>query len=109
MLFGDEIGSEARSILSGLLTRNPARRLGANGAEEIKRHPFFGRHIDFDKLLRKEIQPPYKPSVSSVIDVSNFDTLFTTEEAIDSVVEDSQLSQTIQDQFAGKFALYDLT
>ncbi|KAF7977712.1 hypothetical protein HWV62_33507 [Athelia sp. TMB] len=99
--FGDEIGSEARSILTGLLTRNSARRLGANGAEDIKRHPFFGTHIDFGKLLRKEIQPPFKPSVSSVIDVSNFDTVFTTEEPIDSFVEDSQLSQTIQDQFAG--------
>ncbi|KZP31491.1 AGC/Akt protein kinase [Athelia psychrophila] len=99
--FGEEIGEEARSILTALLTRNSARRLGANGTEEIKGHPFFARHIDFGKLLRKEIQPPFKPSVSSVIDVSNFDTVFTTEEPIDSVVEDSQLSQSVQGQFAG--------
>ncbi|KIM89069.1 hypothetical protein PILCRDRAFT_812967 [Piloderma croceum F 1598] len=101
LLFGPEIGTEARSILTGLLTRDPTRRLGANGADEIKKHPFFGRHIDFKKLLRKEIKAPFKPSVASPVDVSNFDTVFTTEEAFDSVVEDSQLSQTVQDQFAG--------
>lgn len=101
LIFGPDIGGETRSILTGLLTRDPARRLGANGAEEIKRHPFFGRHIDFKKLLQKEIKAPFKPSVVSPVDVSNFDTVFTAEEAYDSVVEDSQLSQTVQDQFAG--------
>lgn len=38
---------------------------------------------------------------SSRQDVSNFDTVFTTEEPLDSVVEGSQLSQTVQAQFAG--------
>jgi hypothetical protein len=37
-------------------------------------------------------------------DVSNFDTVFTGEEALDSVVEDSHLSQTVQAQFAGEKA-----
>lgn len=37
-------------------------------------------------------------------DVSNFDTVFTTEAPLDSVVEGSQLSQTVQAQFAGKAA-----
>lgn len=34
-------------------------------------------------------------------DVSNFDTVFTAEAPMDSVVEGSQLSQTVQAQFAG--------
>lgn len=34
-------------------------------------------------------------------DVSNFDTVFTTEEPLDSVVEGSQLSKTVQAQFVG--------
>lgn len=67
LLFGPEIGSEARSILASLLTRDPARRLGCNGAQDIKKHPFFGRHLDFKKLLAKEIQPPFKPSVASPV------------------------------------------
>ncbi|EIW81036.1 Pkinase-domain-containing protein [Coniophora puteana RWD-64-598 SS2] len=101
LVFGPEISEQARSILTGLLTRDPTKRLGTNGAEEIRKHPFFADHIDFDKLLRKKIQPPFKPSVSSPVDVSNFDTVFTAEEAVDSFVDGSQLSQTVQDQFAG--------
>lgn len=34
-------------------------------------------------------------------DTSNFDAEFTAEPAMDSVVEDSHLSQTVQKQFQG--------
>lgn len=67
LVFGPEIGSEARSILTYLLTRDPSERLGVRGAEEIKRHPFFEKHIDFKKLLEKKIHPPFKPSVDSPV------------------------------------------
>ncbi len=67
LLFSDVIGPEARSVLTGLLDRDPARRLGAGGAEEIKRHPFYHKHIDFKKLLQKKIQPPFKPKVTSAV------------------------------------------
>lgn len=73
------------------------------------------------RLLQKKIQPPFKPSVvsitprriilfsliryftvqESVLDVANFDQEFTSEAAQDSVVQDSQLSKTVQDQFQG--------
>jgi len=100
--FGDEIGPEARSLLTGLLVRDPSMRLGVNGAEDIKRHPFFHNHIDFRKLMAKKIQPPFKPSVASAIDTSNFDEAFTSEAPMDSVVDDSTpLSETVQQQFAG--------
>jgi len=33
----------------GLLQRDPARRLGANGGEEIKRHPFFAKYVDWNR------------------------------------------------------------
>jgi serum/glucocorticoid-regulated kinase 2 len=67
LVFGQEIGPQAANILTGLLTRDPSRRLGVNGAEYIKKHPFFAKHIDFQKLLKKKIQPPFKPSVSSPV------------------------------------------
>ena len=100
LVFPDEVSPSARSILTGLLTRDPAQRLGVNGAEEIKRHPFFEK-IDWRRLAQKKIQPPFKPSVRSPVDVSNFDTVFTAEQPLDSVVEGSQLSQTVQAQFEG--------
>ena len=64
--FPSDMSSDARDILKGLLTRDPNQRLGVNGAEEIKRHPFFAKHIDFKLLLQKKIQPPFKPSVVSL-------------------------------------------
>ncbi|KZV73825.1 AGC/Akt protein kinase [Peniophora sp. CONT] len=100
LVFGDDIGPEARSVLTGLLNRDPTQRLGVSGADAIKKHPFFAK-IDWNLLWAKKIQPPFKPSVSSPVDVSNFDTVFTAEAPMDSVVEGSQLSKTVQQQFAG--------
>ncbi|ORY30378.1 proliferation-associated serine/threonine protein kinase [Naematelia encephala] len=99
--FPEEVSSEARSLLTQLLNRDPTRRLGVHGAQEIRNHPFFSRHIDFKKLWQKKIQPPFKPAVASAIDTSNFDEEFTSEVPLDSVVDDSHLSQTVQQQFEG--------
>ncbi|KAK3840583.1 MAG: kinase-like domain-containing protein [Linnemannia elongata] len=98
--FPDEISPDARSLLSDLLTRDPNERLGNSGSSAIKQHPFF-KPISFPHLMAKKIQPPFKPSVSSAIDTSNFDEEFTSEEPLDSVVEESYLSETVQLQFKG--------
>jgi serine/threonine protein kinase len=65
--FGEEFSPEACSILTSLLNRDPSHRLGVKGADEIKRHPFFHKHIDFRHLAAKKIQPPFKPSVASPV------------------------------------------
>ena len=49
-----------------------------------------------NSLLQRKIQPPFKPAVESALDVANFDAEFTSEAALDSVVEDSHLSATVQ-------------
>ncbi|KAK9719527.1 Serine/threonine-protein kinase [Basidiobolus ranarum] len=98
--FPDHVGSHARSLLRGLLERDPNQRLGNNGADEIRRHPFFAE-IEWPKLLAKKYQPPFKPNVASAFDTSNFDEEFTSEIPHDSVAEDSKLSETMQQQFAG--------
>ncbi|KAJ7103726.1 kinase-like domain-containing protein [Mycena epipterygia] len=96
-----DMPSEARSVMTGLLQRDPAKRLGAHGSEEIKKHPFFAKYINWDRLLAKKYPTPFKPSVESVLDVANFDPDFTNELPQDSVVADSALSETVQDQFRG--------
>ncbi|KAF9181159.1 AGC protein kinase Gad8 [Haplosporangium sp. Z 767] len=98
--FPDEVAPEARSLLTALLTRDPDQRLGNNGSSAIKQHAFF-KPISFPHLMAKKIQPPFKPSVSSAIDTSNFDEEFTSEVPLDSVVESSFLSETVQLQFKG--------
>ena len=63
--FPDDLSHDAKTVMAALLQRDPNRRLGAGGAEEIKQHPFFARSINWSKLLAKKIQPPFKPSVVS--------------------------------------------
>ncbi|KAI8379340.1 Pkinase-domain-containing protein [Radiomyces spectabilis] len=98
--FPEDMAEEAQSLLRGLLTREPTQRLGNNGPEEIKSHPFFAS-IDWRKLIQKKMQPPFKPSVEGAIDTTNFDEEFTSEVPMESVVDESHISKTMQEQFAG--------
>ncbi|EHK96534.1 putative Serine/threonine-protein kinase gad8 [Glarea lozoyensis 74030] len=52
----------AKDLLTKLLNRKPDQRLGANGASEIKAHPFF-HSIDWRKLLQRKYEPTFKPNV----------------------------------------------
>lgn len=90
----------ARDLLSKLLDRDATRRLGTNGAAEIKAHPFF-HSIDWRKLLDRKYEPSFKPNVVDELDTANFDKEFTSEAPTDSYVEGPMLSQTMQQQFAG--------
>uniref|UniRef100_A0A8C7E245 non-specific serine/threonine protein kinase n=1 Tax=Naja naja TaxID=35670 RepID=A0A8C7E245_NAJNA len=76
---------EAQSLLRALFKRNPSNRLGAglDGVEEIKRHPFFAT-IDWNKLYRREIKPPFKPAVGRPEDTFHFDPEFTSRTPTDS-------------------------
>jgi p90 ribosomal S6 kinase len=57
------LSGEAQSLLRCLFKRNPSNRLGSGPLKghEIKSHEFFAS-LDFEKLLRKEIKPPYIPA-----------------------------------------------
>lgn len=62
------LSSNAKSLLSGLFKIKPEDRLGfANGAEDIKNHPFF-EDIDFTQLINKKITPPIQFSKDIVVE-----------------------------------------
>ena len=59
----------------------PEERLGCHpqtGFADIQSHPFF-RSIDWELLERRQITPPYKPSVLNDRDLEHFDPQFTSE------------------------------
>eukprot|EP00004_Rigifila_ramosa_P019439 TRINITY_DN4932_c0_g1_i1.p1 TRINITY_DN4932_c0_g1~~TRINITY_DN4932_c0_g1_i1.p1 ORF type:complete len:429 (-),score=113.12 TRINITY_DN4932_c0_g1_i1:55-1341(-) len=55
--FSGKISEEARSLLEGLLDRDPSKRLTADTA---KTHPFFAG-TNWDAILRKEYFAPFTP------------------------------------------------
>ena len=79
-LYPIQMPRESVSILQRLLTRDPARRLGAGpaDAQEVKAHPFFS-DINWDELLALRVQPPFCPTLKNPSDTSWFDTEFTRE------------------------------
>jgi len=67
------------SLLRGLLTKDPRRRLGSgpNDAEDIKLHHFFA-DTDWKRLGLGQISPPWQPPIQGSLDTSQFDEEFTS-------------------------------
>jgi len=57
------MADEIISLIRGLLTRDPKKRLGAGheGYTKLKAHPFF-KHLCWEKLLGREQEPPFAPT-----------------------------------------------
>ncbi|XP_026079631.1 rho-associated protein kinase 2-like isoform X3 [Carassius auratus] len=68
-----EISQEAKNIICAFLTEREVR-LGRNGIEEIKRHPFF-KNDQWTFSTIRETAAPVVPELSSDIDTSNFDEI----------------------------------
>uniref|UniRef100_A0A7N8YQE0 non-specific serine/threonine protein kinase n=1 Tax=Mastacembelus armatus TaxID=205130 RepID=A0A7N8YQE0_9TELE len=78
--FPRTLSSDAKSLLSGLLIKDPNKRLGGgpDDAKEIMRHSFFSG-IDWQDVYDKKLVPPFKPQVTSETDTRYFDEEFTAQ------------------------------
>uniref|UniRef100_A0A3B5QFM3 non-specific serine/threonine protein kinase n=1 Tax=Xiphophorus maculatus TaxID=8083 RepID=A0A3B5QFM3_XIPMA len=78
--FPRTLSADAKSLLSGLLIKDPNKRLGGgpDDAKEIMRHSFFGT-IDWQDVYDKKLVPPFQPQVSSETDTRYFDEEFTAQ------------------------------
>lgn len=86
-----------KSCIVKLLHRDPKLRMGsADGVSDLMMHPWFDT-LDWNKLLRKEIDVPYKPMCLDDTDTSNFDRTFTSEPVVDSLAPDTTLPQGMLD------------
>lgn len=71
--FPSGFDSNAKSIVKHLLDQDLTKRYGnlKNGVKDITNHRFF-KGFNWDKLIKKELDPPYIPKVKGQSDTSNF-------------------------------------
>lgn len=65
-----QLSTEARDLITKLCCAAD-QRLGRNGADDLKAHPFFSA-MDFSSDIRRQ-PAPYVPQISHPMDTSNFD------------------------------------
>uniref|UniRef100_A0A8C0BQ93 non-specific serine/threonine protein kinase n=1 Tax=Buteo japonicus TaxID=224669 RepID=A0A8C0BQ93_9AVES len=78
--FPRTLSPEAKSLLSGLLKKDPKQRLGGgpDDAKEIMQHKFFAG-IVWQDVYEKKLVPLFKPQVTSETDTRYFDEEFTAQ------------------------------
>ncbi|PNI95133.1 AKT2 isoform 13, partial [Pan troglodytes] len=67
--FPRTLSPEAKSLLAGLLKKDPKQRLGGgpSDAKEVMEHRFF-LSINWQDVVQKKLLPPFKPQVTSEVD-----------------------------------------
>lgn len=96
---------ECKTLLRGLLTKDPAARLGVTEAcdaftadwNAVQKHAFF-RGMNFTQLARLKLEAPFIPTLSSSLSVENFDSKYTLEAPVLSPLR-KPLSADMEEQF----------
>ncbi|XP_051882440.1 serine/threonine-protein kinase LATS2 [Pristis pectinata] len=104
-----KLSSEAIDLITKLCC-GANDRLGGNGADEIKAHPFF-TSIDFSKDIRRQ-PAPYVPKISHPMDTSNFDPI-EEENSWNDSSDSTKTSDTLTSHIGGnkhpEHAFYEFT
>ncbi len=77
-----EWSEDAVALLLGLLEIDPFLRWGSRfgrGVLDIKGSKFYTPHVDWEKLLRREVEPPFRPPTEDDFDLRHFYEAFTSE------------------------------
>lgn len=93
--FPMSINRTSAVFIQALLNRDPSKRLGSSGAQEVKNHKFF-KNVDWQELYNKNITPPFNPCKGDNI-TANFEAEFTNM-AINSVDKNDYKSAADSDQ-----------
>ncbi|KAJ1939114.1 hypothetical protein EC988_007402, partial [Linderina pennispora] len=77
MIADVQVSYDCISAMRELLQKDPSKRLGANGYENFKRHPFFAA-LDWDRLESRQLPPLFVPDANQ----PNFDIAYDLEEML---------------------------
>jgi len=90
--FPRKVSPEASSLIEALLERLPTKRLAEPA--QIKAHPYFAE-IDWEKLAKKQLRPPYIPPVRDISDTSCIDPTFTKDRTALSLTDGAEGGEAI--------------
>ncbi|KAL7275440.1 hypothetical protein RUND412_001612 [Rhizina undulata] len=79
------VSEEAKDLINRLLCTDPNQRLGANGAEDVKKHPWFSE-LNWATLLEEE--PSFVPTPHDPEDTEYFDSRGATLQSFVEEFED---------------------
>lgn len=51
---------EAADLVNRLIQRKPVNRIGLNGPDEVKKHPWF-KNFPWEQLYKKDLEAPFIP------------------------------------------------
>uniref|UniRef100_A0A3B5R5I2 Protein kinase C n=1 Tax=Xiphophorus maculatus TaxID=8083 RepID=A0A3B5R5I2_XIPMA len=86
----------AKDILVKLFVREPEERLGVKGS--IRQHGFFSS-MDWSALEQRQVAPPFRPTLTSPSDCSNFDKEFINEKPKLSCADRTLINSVDQTMF----------
>lgn len=95
------LGPDAKDLLTRLLRKEPAKRLGGTTTKELKilkAHRFF-RKIDWKALERREVEPPITPVITDPELAENFSEEFTSIPLSPVVTRASGNEPKVEDQY----------
>uniref|UniRef100_A0A8D3CMA6 Protein kinase C n=2 Tax=Scophthalmus maximus TaxID=52904 RepID=A0A8D3CMA6_SCOMX len=90
------LAKDSKDILVKLFVREPEERLGVKG--NIRQHSFF-RGTDWNALEQRHVAPPFRPTLTSPSDCSNFDKEFINEKPRLSCADRTLINSVDQTMF----------
>lgn len=84
------------------MMKDPSKRLacGPAGERNMKGHPFFAP-IDWVKLDKRQVEPPFKPASKAGNITANFDSDFTSEVPGLTPTDPTRIKGIPQEEFDG--------
>ena len=90
LLFSSDFDDGSKSLIKHLLEPDLSKRYGnlKNGVDDIKNHRFF-KELNWNKLLKQEIQAEYIPEIKSDNELSNYTVCPDEDEKVESLSKDN--------------------